>query len=156
YFNYGVPLDDISDTELALFIEGIANADVEKIMDELETLSSGNRAKILIWKLRTQEETISPDRAKKLALAISRRSDLIPQSHHDENVINIGVSAQTAILLRQLINQIENMEEREDLAKEVVKNIERLPLAYEFVRKIRKLKKDSYSEELIAVVSDQC
>lgn len=156
YFNYGVPPNDISDRELALFIDNIAGTEVEQIMERLESLSSGNRAEVLIWKLRMQEDEISSERARKLALALSRRSDLIPEGHRDDNVINIGLLAQTAILLRQLIGRIDDTDERENTAKEVARNIERLPLAYEFSRKIKKLKKEPYSEEFVAVVSDQC
>lgn len=155
YFNYGIPPNDISDREVEEFINGLGNPYIEQITNRLETFCSGNRAEILIQKLRMYEDKIAPKDAGILAIAISMKSDLIPESHPDDNVFGIGVLPQAAFLLRELIGK-EIATARDNLALSVAKNIERLPFAYEFRDKIRKFRKERGSEEFVSVVSDEC
>ena len=60
---------------------------------------------VLIHKLTMYEDKIASNYAGKLAIAIARRSDLIPESHPDDNVIGLGILAQAAFLLRELITK---------------------------------------------------
>lgn len=156
YFNYGVPPDDVSDKEIKALLASLARAEIDQIMKDIDTLSSDNRAEVMIQKLRMHEDEIPSESAVKLALAIARRGELLPEGDPHSNIIGFGVLAQAAFHLRRLIERIEDAETREETAKAVETNIEQLPFAYEFVRKIRKLRKEHGSEEFIAVVSDQC
>jgi|SRR5215831_4967428 len=155
YFNYGIPPVDISDKEIEEFISSFGEADVRPVISRLETLCSRNRAGILIQKLRMYEDKIAPRDAGILAIAISMRSDLIPESHPDDNFFGIGTLPQAAFLLRELIDK-EIPTARDELAKSIANKIERLPFAYEFRDKIRKFRKERGSEEFVAVVSDDC
>jgi hypothetical protein len=155
YFNYGIPPVDVSDREVEEFISSLGEADVRPVISGLEKLCSRNRAGVLIQKLMMYEDKIEPRDAGVLAIAISMKSDLIPESHPDDNVIGIGALPQAAFLLRELIGK-EIPTARENLAKSVAQNIERLPFAYEFRDKIRKFRKERGSEEFVAVVSDKC
>jgi hypothetical protein len=128
-------------------------------MVRLGTFCSGNRVDTLIEKLRTYENKMASDDASKLAIAIARRSDLIPESRSDDNIftyIGVGALSQAAYLLRNLINRIEDPSTREGVAKDVAKNIEGLPFAYEFRDRIRKFRKEEGSKEFVRVVSDEC
>jgi hypothetical protein len=154
YFNYGIPPTDISDKEIVEFIDGLGKAHIDQIKDRLETFCSGDRADILIDKLRMYEDRMVSVDAGILALAISMKSDLIPESHPLDNFFMIGVLTKAAFLLRELIER-ENEDARDNLAISVVNNIESLPFAYEFRRKIRKFEKEG-SEEFVRVVSDGC
>jgi predicted KAP-like P-loop ATPase len=160
YFNYGIPPNDISDKEIVEFIDGLGKvslgeARIEQITDRLGAFCSGDRADTLIEKLRMHKDRIVSVDAGILAIAISMRGDLIPESHPLDNFFMIGVLTQAAFLLRELIER-ENADARDNLAKSVAKNIEGLPLAYEFRRKIRKFEKGEGSEEFVRVVSDEC
>jgi predicted KAP-like P-loop ATPase len=156
YFNYGIPPNDISDKEVEQFIDSLGEADIEQLMNRLETLSADNRSDILIQKLTMYEDKVAPNCADKLAIAIARRSDLIRESHPDDNILGLGSLARAAFLLRQLISQVEDTARRENTAKDVAKHIERLPFAYEFQQIIRKFRKERGSEEFVEVVSSQC
>jgi len=155
YFNYGIPPTDISDKEIVEFIDGVGKAHIDQIKERLEAFCSGDRADILIDKLRMYEDRIVSVDAGILAIAISMKSDLIPESHPDDNIFGLGALSQAAFLLRELISR-EIATARENLAISVAKNIEGLPFAYEFRRKIRKYKKEEGSEEFVRVVSDEC
>jgi hypothetical protein len=155
YFNYGIPPDDISDREIEEFISSLGETDVRPVISRLETLCSRNRAGILIQKLRMYEDKIAPRDAGILALAISMRSDLIPESLPDDKFFGLGALPQAAFLLRELIDR-EIPTARDELAKSIANKIERLPFAYEFRDKIRKFRKERGSEEFVAVVSDDC
>jgi hypothetical protein len=155
YFNYGIPPNDISDREIEEFINGLGKARIEHVTNGLEAFCSGNRADTLIQKLRMYVDKIEPADAGKLAIAISMRSDLIPDSHPDDNIFGIGALPQTAFLLRELVGR-EIATARDNLAKDVAKNIKKLSLAFEFRDKIRKFRKEQGSEEFVSVVSDEC
>jgi len=156
YFNYGIPPTDISDKEIEEFINGLGDANINKVTNKLEIFCSGNRSDTLIQKLRMYEDKIvSPDDAGVLALAISMKSDLVRESHPDDNFFGLGALPQAAYLLRELIDR-EIATARDKLAKSVIKNIKGLPFAYEFRKKIRKYKKEEGSEEFVKVVSEEC
>jgi hypothetical protein len=155
YFNYGIPPIDIGDREVEEFINSLGEADIRPVISRLETLCSKTRAGVLIQKLRMYEDKIAPRDAGILAIAISMRSDLIPESHPDNNVIGIGTLPEAAFLLRELIGK-ETPTARDELAKSIANNIERLPFAYEFRDKIRKFRKERGSEDFVSVVSDEC
>jgi hypothetical protein len=102
-----------------------------------------------------EDKIVSPDDAGVLALAISMKSDLVRESHPDDNFFGLGALPQAAYLLRELIDR-EIATARDKLAKSVIKNIKGLPFAYEFRKKIRKYKKEEGSEEFVKVVSEEC
>lgn len=133
----------------------MGETDIEQLKDELERFCSGNRAGVLIQKLKMHEDKIAPQDAGVLAIAISMKSDLIPESHPDDNFFGLGLLPQAAFLLRGLIGR-EIATARDELAKSIANNIEQLPFAYEFCNKIRKLRKERGSEEFVSVVSDEC
>ncbi len=155
YFNFGIPPVDISDSETEEFVNSLGESDIKLVISGLEKLFSRNRAGILIQKLRMYEDKIAPRDAGILAIAIAMKSDLIPESHPDDNFFGIGALPQAAFLLRELIDK-EIPTARDELAKSIAKNIERLPFAYEFRDKIRKFRKERGSEEFVSVVSDEC
>ncbi|SRR6266545_2256055 len=156
YFNYGIPPNDISDKDVKRFIDNLSESAIEQLTGELETLCGEGRAEILIHKLTRYEDKINPTYVDKLAIAIARKSNLIPESHPEDNFFGIGALAQAAFLLRELINRIEDAATRENVAKDVAKSIDKLPFACEFRDKVRKMRKERGSEEFISVVSDEC
>jgi hypothetical protein len=158
YFNYGIPPNDISDKEIERFINSLSEVDIEQVMGELGTLCEGGRTDILIHKLMMYQYKIQPNYAGKLVTALARRSDLIPESHPDDNVLRFGILAQAAILLGSLISSIEDTAIREYLTKDVAKSIERLPFAYEFRNKISsfEIEKEQGSNTTVRTVSDEC
>jgi predicted KAP-like P-loop ATPase len=150
YFIYGIPPDDISDNEIDVLIEELSEIDVEQLMARLESLSGNSRGSVMVQKLRRYENSLSAESATKLALAIARRSDLIPESHPEDNFFMIGSLAQAASLLRFLIERVQSPEKRNALAIDVVKAIDTLPLAYEYLQKVKRIQKEHGSEDFIA------
>jgi predicted KAP-like P-loop ATPase len=155
YFSYGIVPNDISDREIEEFINSLGKTDIEQLTVRLETFCSGNRAGTLIQKLRIYEDKIAAEYAGKLAIAIARRSDLIPEVSPNDNFAGAGALLRTAVLLKNLIGRIEDAATRRDVAKDVMKAIESLRLAHEFFGKIRKFKGQG-SEALVGIVSDKC
>lgn len=156
YFTYGIPPNDVSDKKIASLIENLENSNVEQIISTFGNLSDGNRGSVVVQKLHSYVKKIPSDSAGKLVRAITRSSDLIRESHPDDNLFGLGSLAQAASLLRSLLGRIEDADQREVVAKEAANNIERLPLGYEFCQRIRKFKKEEGSSEFVAVVSDPC
>lgn len=156
YFNYGVPPNDISDKEIEKLIAHLNQVSIEQTMSELEAFASGNRSEILIQKLREYEDQLSPAQAERLAVAIARKSELIPEGHPDNNIFGYGALPNAARLLRMLLHRIDEPTSRDEIARQVANDIVSLPLAYEYRWRVRKLKKETGSEELVAVVSDEC
>jgi hypothetical protein len=137
-------------------IDSLAESEVDRVMQSVEALSDGGRNEVLIQKLRLYEGEIPADAAGKLALAVARRADLVRESAPDDNLLQLGSLAQAAILLRMLIARTEDPPERENLALEVVRAIDRLPFAYEYCQKVRKVRREEGSDEFVILVSDEC
>jgi hypothetical protein len=156
YFNYGVPPNDISDKDIEKLIANLHQVPLEQTASQIEAFASGNRSEILIQKLRDYEDQLSSEQAEKLALAIASKSELIPEGHPDNNVFGYGALPNAASLLRFLLHCIDDQVTREKTALTIAEKINTLPLAYEYRQRIRKLKKDRDSDELVAVVSDEC
>ncbi|HYX28772.1 MAG TPA: P-loop NTPase fold protein, partial [Pyrinomonadaceae bacterium] len=155
YFNYGVPSDDISDQEVERFLSQIPGPAVETLVEEFKKLSSDNRAHVLIEKLRNKEDALKPETAAILALVVALSGSTFPYNHPTDRFFGLGTISQASALLRHLLHRIPDQSARESLAIELAQRIEPLPFAYDYSSWMRKMKKTSYSDEMVSVVSEQ-
>ena len=156
YFNYGVPSDDISDRDVEAFLERVGRAAVEDLASEFSSLSSNNRTNVLIGKLRGREDELSAEKAAILSLVIAKIGNEIPYSHPTDRFFGLSTYSQASALIRHLLHRIPDQAARESLALDLAMQIEPLPLAYDYLTWIRKMKRSSYSDEMVSVVSEQC
>jgi predicted KAP-like P-loop ATPase len=156
YFTYGVPPHDVSDKELEEFIQGIPDNDIEFVQTKLKELAANDRADVLIEKLRSFEDELSPDVAKRLADGVARSGGILPKSHPTDKFFGLGAYAQASSMIRHLVDRISDLNERENFALELADLTEPLPLAFEYSRWMRPLKRSHHSEEKVATVSSEC
>lgn len=156
YFTYGVPSDDISDKEIEQFIRAISANGVEYVKATVKELSSNNRADVLIEKLRSFEDELPPDTARLLALGIASSGRFLPQSHPVDRFFGLGAYAQASSMIRHLINRIPDLAERDKFALELTDLTDPLPFAFDYSSWIRPLKQSQFSENKVAVVSNEC
>jgi predicted KAP-like P-loop ATPase len=156
YFNFGIPLDDVRDEDVLSLVSAIGDTSSEDLEDALGKLARGNRMQLLIQKLGSYEDRIAAENRCKLAFAIARWGDLIPASHPENSLFGIGSLAEAANLLRRLVGGIGDRPTRDATARKIVDLIEQLPFAYEYYHRVKKLKKDHFSDEYVAVISEEC
>lgn len=155
YFNYGVLSDDISDQDVEKFLGQIPGEAVEVLVKEFKNLSSGNRAHVLIEKLRNKEESVRPDTAAILSLIVALSGNTFPYNHPTDRFFGLGTISQASALIRNLLHRIEDQSARESLAIELAQRIEPLPFAFDYSSWMRRMKKSHYSDEKVSVVSEQ-
>jgi hypothetical protein len=156
YFYYGVPEDDISDQDIERFLAKIPGEGVDKLSEEFKTLSSNNREHVLIEKLRQKEDNMPPEKAAILALVVALSGNHLPYSHPTDRFFGLGTYSQASALIRHLFHQIEDQNARESLAIEIAERIEPFPFAYDYSSWMRKMKRSSYSDEMVSVISEEC
>jgi predicted KAP-like P-loop ATPase len=156
YFTYGVPPHDVSDNELEELLHSIPDKSTDFVQSKLKKLVADGRADVLIQKLRSFEDELSPEVAKSLAIGIAHIGSLLPKSHPTDNFFGLGTYAQASAMIRHLVDRISDSNEREEFALELADTIEPLPLAFEYSRWIRPLKYSHHSEEKVATVSKEC
>lgn len=141
YFTYSIPVDDISDTDINLFLEEIPTKNMPDIRKDILTVSK-NDLSTLITLLKFKFGNITPNQAIVLAQAISSNADLIPigkarmfVSYHEE----------AGIFISRLLKVIPDIEERQRCAEEILHNANPLSFCSECYRWIEAAAKNSNS-----------
>ena len=155
YFNYGVPSDDISDRDVEGFLERAPRTAVDDLANEFKALSSNNRTNVLIEKLRTREDELPPETAAILALVVAKIGNELPYSLPIDRSFGLATYSQACALIRHLLHRVTDQAARESLAVEIVRCIEPLPLAFDYSKWMRRMKRSSYSDEMVSVVSEE-
>jgi len=156
YFTYGIPPHDISDNEIERFINEIPARDVDYVITKINEFAANKRADVLIQKLRSYEDHLSVDVAKPLALVLALGGKVLPHSHPTDNFFGLGIYAQVGMLIRRLVNHIEDMREREEFALDLAERTEPLPFAFEYSSWMRPLKPSRDAQEKVSVISEEC
>jgi hypothetical protein len=136
YFGYAVPPGDVSDKEIAAFVEQPSSVSEADLQDELVRIAGTNGIRTVISKLRRIEDTIAVAAIPRLAIVLARMGRLVPREK--AMLANDWSSSQTAILIAHLIKRIQDAQERDALAKRVVNEAEPLFFATECFRWLRK------------------
>jgi hypothetical protein len=140
YFSYAVPVGDIPDGEIQNFLERTDHEPVENVSAEMKRLIAGRndrddnkdrRAKRLLWKIEQKAKTFTPDRSRKLALAIARIGSDFQRPKGE--MMFLTTFAQAGDLVRELLRNLPAAE-RQDFAKQLVGEADTLSFALECLR----------------------
>lgn len=156
YFALGIPPEDVSDRVLDDFLDSIPGSEIDAVVRKIRELATMNRAGLLIEKLRRREDTLPPNAAAGLALALSLCGDAFPQDQGFYGVFGASSFSQAAMLIRHLVKRINDQEAREKLALTIADSATQLPFAVEYRRWIRNLKRSSDADNVNSVVSIAC
>jgi predicted KAP-like P-loop ATPase len=96
YFSYSVPPGDIGDIEVRQFIDGIGNASFneEQVTAQMMRFAARRAMPGLLNKLRSQEDTLEPTVAWRLAVAIAPHGGLLPKEEGDGLLGRLSCKAQ--------------------------------------------------------------
>lgn len=155
YFNYGVPSDDISDREVEAFLERVPRTSVGELVGQFKNLSSNHRANVLIDKLRAREDKLPAETAAILTLVVAESGNQLPYSHPTDRFFGLSTYSQASAHIRHLLHRITDQSARESLALDIAKRIVPLPLAFDYLVWMRKLKQSRYSDEMVSVISEE-
>jgi hypothetical protein len=155
YFNYGVPSGDISDRDVDAFLEQVGRSALEDLVNQFKILASDDRANVLIEKLRAREDNLQPEKAAILALVVANSGNELPYSHPTDRFFGLSTYSQASALIRHLLHRIVDQSARESLAVDIANRIEPLPLAYDYLSWLRRMKQSHYSNEMVSVISEE-
>ena len=140
YFSYAVPAGDISDGEIQNFLERTDHEPVESVGVEIKRIIAGRserdddkdrRAKRLLWKVEQKAKTFTPERSRKLALAVARIGSDFQRPKGE--MLFLTTFAQAGDLVRQLLRNLP-AGERLDFAKQLIGEADTLSFALECFR----------------------
>jgi hypothetical protein len=153
YFSYGVPAGDVPDLKVNQLLEIAGSAHDAKIDPILAEVGGADGMSRLISKLRLREERIECKSAARLALALCRNGLLVPRGK--QMFISDWTFSQAAILISKLVQRLPLGREREDLARQIMKEAEPLACAFECLRWLRKDTDQPEEDRVIAVEAEE-
>ncbi len=117
YFTYSIPTSDISDMEIRTLVERVEHWDKNESSNPLEQVLTNENAEACVRKLRAISATLNTTASKKLSIAISQKSYLMPC---EDGLIWADTLTQSAILLNDLLMNIENSNDKVETVKECI------------------------------------
>jgi hypothetical protein len=153
YFSYSVPPGDVGDIEVRQFIAGIGDASLREDQVDSQMKSFADRRAMpgLFAKLRSQEDTLEPAAARRLAMAIAPHGGLLPKE--EGAWVFRTTLMQGAILIRKLLLRLP-MSEREALAIAILQKSQPLPFTAECFHWMRYFKNEGESERVVSEASE--
>jgi predicted KAP-like P-loop ATPase len=133
YFQYAVPVEDVSDREVEGFLSAIEQVDATD--DALREFAQRGAYPQLIRALRQVETSIDERFASVAALALVRNGALIPRERGP--YVLGGTELQTAVLVARLVGRV-SRDTRTGFAQRVLDETTPLPFALECLRWLRK------------------
>jgi len=132
YFHYAVPPGDISDLTVTRLVDEMVGASPAMADAALRRVLEKGAAKRFVAKLRQRASHIPPESAQPLAGTIARHGHLYP--HDVAGFAFMGTHDQAAMLVSQLVLRITGMEQRQQLARDIIQEATPLPFASECLR----------------------
>jgi predicted KAP-like P-loop ATPase len=151
FFSYTVTKGEISDLELESFLKQSEKNSISDIASELKRLIRKGSADKLVLKLIEQVNKLSPETSRKLALALSQvgtsfsKTETLLSSTDFSSMFT--ASAQAARLVKSLVENLYQREERFDLAREIAQDGEPLSFAFECFNWMRRSDEQGDGEE---------
>jgi hypothetical protein len=148
YFQYAVPLRDISDRKIQEFIETLQTDSIENVRLQISELGAGQRIERLIEKLREREKSLEPVGAANLALALagSGRDFPKPESFYPFS----SPFSQAAILIFNLVRRWTFGSQRDELASRVIDQSNPTSFAVEILQWFQKRSDQDESERVLS------
>lgn len=132
YFNYGIPINDISDIELQDFLYKIDPQTKEENSQKIKTLISKDREDLFISKLRQISDSLDENTAISLANLIAENGDIFTRKELKQTFFGDDAFRQAAILIRNCLEQIKDLGKREKIAIELIQKATPLDFACEY------------------------
>jgi len=155
YFNYGIPINDISDIELQDFLSKIDSQSKEENFHAIKTLISKDREDLFISKLRQVVDSLQESNAISLATVIAENGDIFTRKELNQTFFGQDAFQQAAILIRNCLEQIKELDKREKIAIELIQKATPLDFAGEYFRWNHNFK-DNEGNVKEVFVSDIC
>ncbi|HEU4342742.1 MAG TPA: P-loop NTPase fold protein [Candidatus Binatia bacterium] len=149
YFSYSVPLGDVPDLKVNQLLKIAGSAEDADIDHMLKELGASNRMTRLIQKLGFREDSVESQAAARLALAFCRNGSLLPREK--QMLLSDWSFSEAAILVTKLIRRLASEKERDELARQVIKEAQPLAFAFECLKWLRKDKDQAETERVLAV-----
>lgn len=148
YFQYAIPVGDLPDQIIENLLAVSTEITIQEFSEHLSKLLEHQRAERLIRKLRMYEQTIEPEKAKHLALAIAPLGGVLP----NPNTLFPfrGPLSQSAILIANLIKRHSPLDIRDELAEQIISETKPVRFAIEILRWLRKTKDETEEERTIS------
>jgi len=118
YISYSINDQDVSDNALDTFVESLGNISVEEGIYAFKELISKNNVEMVISKLRRRSDEIESEDSIKLSIIIAISGKLFPET---EALFSFtGPFSQAAMLISNLVENINEKEKRLNIIKEVI------------------------------------
>lgn len=148
YFTYSVPLGDIPDAHIAVFVEGASTTDDAGKRLLLEAFACRQALPRVISMLRQRDETISDEQASALITAFSQNADLLPRERG--MMVLAETMMQGAILISALLRRIPAGQPRQLEAERALSIAQPLSFALECIRWIGHYKDRSEEDRILS------
>lgn len=130
YFTYAVPSDSVADKEFAELITFAENQNLELCIEKIRSLVSQHPQAPFAEMLNLHADTIALNAVSILSRALAGASDVFSQ---DRNFLSLSPQDYVASAVKQMIARVVDLQEREDLAKIIVSEANKIEFALNFV-----------------------
>ncbi len=153
YFSYGIPIGDLADAELRLFLEHLYEQSEEEAVGALDLLFELSTPKRVVEKLRPLESTFDPATSQALVFAIAARSDVIPDLLAGPMS---GITSPFAQAAMHVANVVAHMpDQRPAVLRRIVESSASLAFASDVLRWSRILSGDDVASEARSLTPDE-
>lgn len=143
YFSYCVIKGEISDVMFDKFIIKLSISSEEEILNDITKLIESSSAASFMRKIRGSEGDLSWRNSEKLIRVMSNHTDLFPVENKIHFFPSDSPGGQCCLFICKLISNHGIKSEQITLVMEILKNTPSLELAFEVLRKLNPLNKES-------------
>lgn len=119
YFTYGIPIGDVSDAQITVFVTALALANDPEKRALLQPFAANSAIPRLISKCRQRAALLPLDQAKALATALAHSGDLLPRERG--MMVMGGTMMQAAILIADLLRIVPAGTQRQEEAERIIR-----------------------------------
>jgi len=134
YFNYGIPIKDISDIEIQDFVKNLKSQTKEKNAEKVKRIISKSKEDLFLRKLGLMVDLMSEDEAVALTKTIVISGDSFSRQDIGASFFGTEPFSRACILIRDCLKKIIDLDERDRLALELIKIASPLDFASTYFR----------------------
>lgn len=153
YFHYGVPPADVPDSVISILLGRAEAGDEAAVAETLRQHAERGAAPRLVAKLRLVEDVLDRAVAARLALMMAHAASCLPR---EKTLFGFDSTfSQAAILAMKLVKRLPAGGDRENLAREIIRDANPLTFAVECFRWLRSDEKELEPERLLPVAVEE-